>query len=372
MVDDLSSKTSKLFGELEDKMRILNDWARGRLENGDHEGVIQIRAHQFALSRILVNVHNRPAFLLVEAHTKLSEAYLASDYIDQACDHIKSALRLNGNLFNVQAESKPHQVYLLTLLGKCYSSTGSLDEALALLEKALKMSQNLLGEGHADQAPIMIELGKVYLKFKEFDKALDILTSVWEIYEAVHGKNHEVMVEVYKNLAEVYKLKKDLKNSADMMSRMFGLMCNCAFALDETVKCGVKLVHLMRKDERLAEAMQVLVKCEGLLEGVHGNVNKRTAKVKRIKCVVLTQGGKYEEALAECFEVLEIDKGIFGIDSSYYAKDLKIIGSIMAMLGRNQDGIKYLASSLEVYVKLKNKKVVREIKTKIESLKQEA
>jgi tetratricopeptide (TPR) repeat protein len=359
----------KMFGELEDKARLLSDYAREREENQDFEGVIQVRAHQFALFKILVNVHNRPVFLMVEAHAKLAESYLIMDYFEQAVDHAKCALRLNGNLFNSHPESKAYHIVLLTLLAKCLHSTEMTEDSISLLEKALKMSKKLVGEGHADQAPIMLELGKVYSKCKDFEKALDLLTSVWEIYETIHGKRHEIMLEIYFNLAEVYKLKKDSKNASDMLSRMFNLSIDLNYNGDFSTATGLKLVSLLRKQKRLQESLEILNKCEKLSENLHGNIHKTTAKVKRMKCIILTEEEKYEEALSECFEVLEIDKGLYGLNSSHHAKDLKIIGSIFSMLNRFSEALEYLNNSFDLYSKLRNKKAMRELKTKIESLK---
>lgn len=53
---------------------------------------------------------------------------------------------------------------------------GSLNDALGLLEKSLKMNKTVLGEDDISNAGIYSILSKVYLKKKDYDNALNNLT----------------------------------------------------------------------------------------------------------------------------------------------------------------------------------------------------
>lgn len=168
----------RICGELEEKNRVLSEYVKDREDIGDKEGVIQVRIHQMALCKVLVNVHNRSPLNLVQAHTNLGESYLNNEYYEQALEHLGAALKLNGSLFNQIEDTKPYHTHILTLLGKCYMGAGGTDDALGLLEKALKMNQSLLGDDHISNSPILSALSQVQIKKKDYAKALDCLTTV--------------------------------------------------------------------------------------------------------------------------------------------------------------------------------------------------
>ena len=70
------------------------------------DGQIQVRIEQLAVCKILVNIHRKDLFILVRAYTQLGEAYLNNKYYEQALDHLTTALKLNGSLFQKHEETK--------------------------------------------------------------------------------------------------------------------------------------------------------------------------------------------------------------------------------------------------------------------------
>ena len=100
-----------------------------------------MRIQQLALCKLLVNIHKKDLFILVQAYSKLGEAYLKNRYFEQALDHLTTALKLNGNLFTKIEVTKQYHSHILTLLGNCYMEAGNFKDALSLLEKSLKMNK---------------------------------------------------------------------------------------------------------------------------------------------------------------------------------------------------------------------------------------
>lgn len=364
--------SNKLFGELEDKHRLIGEYARDRMETGNLEGAIQARMHQLAIVRILVNIHSRSPFLMVQAHTELGESYFQADYHEQAIEHITSALKINGNLFNSHIDSKQHQITLLTALGRCYLVVGSIAEALSLLEKALKMSKSLVGDGHVTQGPILLELAHVHSKQKEFKKAIDYLISVWEIYESEYGLENENMIDLYANMANLYYQNGELQNAIDTIRRKLKLMEDLNLENEKKAQAGERLANWLKESGKFVEALEALKMTEKVLERLHGNVHKRSAKIKRMKCMLMIRSEEYEKALSECHELKEIDKSLFGTNSLHYAKDLKVIGTILTILKKNSQAGEYFNSAFQVYKRIGNKKAMKEIKIKIDELRQDS
>ncbi|OMJ68174.1 hypothetical protein SteCoe_34450 [Stentor coeruleus] len=363
------SIADRICGELEDKNRVLSEYVKDREEIGDKEGVIQVRIHQLALCKVLVNVHNRSPFILVQAHTNLGESYLSKEYYEQALDHLTSALKLNGNLFNSVQEAKPFHTHILTLLGKCYMEAGNIEDASNLLEKALKMNKSLLGDDNLSHAPILTALSKVQTKQKAYAKALDSMTSVWELYEGHYGMKHEAMIEVYAEMAEIYHQQNDVNNSIDILRRKLNLMMELDWHSDIVAESAEKLGAWLQESQNFPEALDALRNAEKVYEYNHGQINKKTAKVKRHICMLLLKAGEYEEALQECLELEEIDRSLHGKSTQQYAKNLKVIGTIFMILNRYSQAYDYFNKAYDIYSKIKNKKAMKEIKEKLETIK---
>jgi len=360
--------SNKICKELEEKFEELGKYLREKQEANNLLGVVQIHRRQLAISKILVQVHGKSPYFLVKAHGNLSESYASAEYYEAAVDHLTSALKLNMNLFESIKESQAYHIHLLTLLGKCNICTGKVNEALDILQKALKSNENMNGSKDFSNAPILTVLAKGYCKQKEYSKAIDYLTEVWEVYEAKFGMKHEIMIEVYTDMAEIYKLQNDTRNAVEMIKRKLYLMNELGVnfnSLAETFeKCGIWLQELFM----YPQAIDAFREAEKIYIQVSGMINKKTSKLKRKICTVLVKTEEYEEAIKECKELEEIDRSLYGEYSNQYAKDLKVVGTIFLIISKNTEALKYFGRALEVYSRLRNKKMVKEVKEKIEGL----
>lgn len=89
------------------------------------------------MSKMMVNIHKKPMFLLVTAHSQLGEAYINSKIFELALEHLTTALKYNGELLLTEPLAKDYHSHLLIMLGRCYYEAGSYREALSLLEKCV-------------------------------------------------------------------------------------------------------------------------------------------------------------------------------------------------------------------------------------------
>ena len=246
---------------------------------------------------------------------------------------------------------------------------GGVEDALGLLDKALKMNKALLGEDNLSHAPILTALAKVNVKQKEYNKALDCMTSVWELYEAHFGMKHESMIDVYTDMADIYHQQSDINNGIDVLKRKLNLMMELDIQTDSVAETAEKLAGWLQENANYPEALDALRNAEKVYEYNHGQINKKTSKVKRHICMLLLKAGEYEEALQECLELEEIDKSLHGKGTQQYAKNLKVIGTILMILNRYSQAYEYFNKAHDIYSKLKNKKALKEIKEKLENIK---
>ena len=157
---DYEQMDLRICGDLIEKNKKLDEFFMSQ----NLDGQIKVRIEQLAVCKILVNIHRKELFILVQAYTQLGEAYLNNKYYEQALDHLTTALKLNGSLFQKHEQTKRYHSQILTLLGKCYMEAGNYKDALSLLEKSLKMNVEVLGGDHMSNAAIFIVVSNVYTK----------------------------------------------------------------------------------------------------------------------------------------------------------------------------------------------------------------
>ena len=118
------------------------------------EDVVSARIQCLSISKVLVTIHKKGVFLLVIAYAQLGEAYLSAKCYEQALEHLTTALKLNGSLFQKLRQTRDYHTQILTLLGQCYMEAGNYKDALNLLDKSLSMNKQLQGNDHPSSCSI--------------------------------------------------------------------------------------------------------------------------------------------------------------------------------------------------------------------------
>ena len=145
------------------------------------------------------------------------------------------------------------------------------------------------------------------------------------------------------------------------------------------IELGVQSDFLAETYEKLGLCLQELFvfpqaldsfrEAEKIFIQNNGVISRKASKLKRKICNVLVKVEEYEEAVRECKELEEIDKSLYGEFSNQHAKDLKAVATIFMIMGKFQDALKLFNKALEIYSRQKNKKMIKEVKEKIEVLK---
>ena len=358
---------AKICGELLDKVEQLNEY----VNEVEGEQIIQVRVQQLALCKVLVNIHRKDMFILVRAYCSLGEAYLSQKYYEQALDHLTNALKLNGTLFSQFEETKKFHAYILTLLGKWYMEAGSLNDALGLLEKSLKMNKTVLGEEDISNASIYSTLSKVYWKKKDYDKALTQLSKVWELTETKFGKDSIEIAQVYLDLANVYHKKKEYDDAIDHQLRA---ITNYRNREDDqyhefTAKMMITLSEWYSKIDKLDEAINWLRETEKLYEYIYGAVDKKTTKIKRDIALLLLKANQYDEALKEVIQVEDQERSLYGETSLQLGRTYKLIGTLYILRRKQSEAKVYLQKAQTIFELKGATKLLKEVKTKLNMLK---
>lgn len=162
-----------ICGDVDQQLRAINYNSNNPALSKDE--VLALKIKQLSMSKMMVNIHRKPLFLLVTAHSQLGEAYINNKIYELALEHLTMALKINGELLLKVPEAKDYHTHLLIMLGRCYFEAGSPKEALSLLIKSLDMNLQVHEQNHLSIVPILQMMAKVHLKLKDTESALNLL-----------------------------------------------------------------------------------------------------------------------------------------------------------------------------------------------------
>ena len=308
-------------------------------------------------------------FILVKAYWNLGEAYLSQKYYEQALDHLTNALKLNGTLFSQLEETKKFHAYILTLLGKWYMEAGSLNDALGLLEKSLKMNKTVLGEDDISNASIYSTISKVYLKKKEYEKALSQLTKVWELTEVKFGKDSLEIVQVYLDLAKIYFKKNEIEEAIHHQIKAIENLKQNEQDTEITAKSMITVSEWYSSQENNEEAIKWLKEAEKIYEYLYGSTDKKACKIKRDIALLLLKANKYDDALNEVIQVEERERSLYGETSLQLGRTYKLIGTLYILRKKQAEAKIYLQKAQTIFELKGASKLLKEVKGKLNILR---
>ena len=105
----------------------------------------------------------------------------------------------------VENEETKLFAYIYHNLGGALGSQASYQDALDYYEKALEISEKVLGEEHPSTATTYNNIAGVYEDQGNYDEALGFYRKALEIFEKVLGEEHPYTATTYNNIAVVYK-----------------------------------------------------------------------------------------------------------------------------------------------------------------------
>jgi len=246
---------------------------------------------------------------------------------------------------------------------------GSLNDALGLLEKSLKMNKTVLGDEDISNASIYSTLSKVYLKKKDYDKSLAQLSKVWELSEAKFGKDSLEIAQVYLDLAKVYYKKKDFDEAINNQLRAIENFKQNDHDPEIVAKNMITASEWYSKNDNLDDAIRWLRETEGIYEQLYGTVDKRTCKIKRDIALLLLKANQYDEALNEVIQVEEQERSLYGETSLQLGRTYKLIGTLYILRRKQSEAKVYLQKAQTIFELKGATKLLKEVKTKLNMLK---
>ncbi|GAX39055.1 peptidase-like protein [Tolypothrix sp. NIES-4075] len=102
-------------------------------------------------------------------------------------------------------------------------NAGKYSEAIAPAERALAISEKVLGKEHPDVATTLNNLAELYKAQGSYEKAEPMYLRSLAIYEKIMGKDHPLVATSLNNLAELYKAQGSYEKAEPMYLRSLAI-----------------------------------------------------------------------------------------------------------------------------------------------------
>ncbi len=131
---------------------------------------------------------------------------------------------LKDALKQFEREKNPErQMMCLIVIGRNYTSKEIYQDALAYLNKAVKVGKKHVGEVHFNMAQAYNSLGIVYRRMGEYDQSINIYNKSLQVRIQLFGDVHAEVGKVYGNLGIVYWNKGDYEKALEYMTKGYSI-----------------------------------------------------------------------------------------------------------------------------------------------------
>ena len=167
----------------------------------------------------------------------ISTIYQAMGELDKALEFQFKALKLTEE---VLGEKHPNLATSYNNISMIYKAMGELDKALEFQLKALKLREEVLGEKHPNLATSYNNISTIYQAMGELDKALEFQLKDLKLTKEVLGEKHPNLAISYANIAQIYLQNTNIveaKKSIDKAEKIYrDLFLNGHPTLDTIVR----------------------------------------------------------------------------------------------------------------------------------------
>lgn len=192
---------------------------------------------------------------IASAAHSLSEIYAMIGRIDEAEELIDISIEQEIG------RPEPNYRHLVARLSNMFSMKirrNDYDGAKAFLNKALEISQSLLGKDHPETATVLANVGYTHLLDGDPESALPIFQSALQIHELHFGVSHPEIARDLLYIAEYYRSIRDLKQADAYIQRSLNILEHLPQTdLKRRNEALVNLFEVYLEDNRYAEALAV-------------------------------------------------------------------------------------------------------------------
>ena len=134
-------------------------------------------------------------------------------------EEVERLLLKLGNL-----ETDEQKLNLFFQITTIYQDMGELKKALEYQEKAMKLTEEILGDKHPDLASSYNNISTIYQDMGELKKALEYQEKAMKLREEILGDKHPDLATSYNNISMIYQDMGELKKALEYQEKNLKLI----------------------------------------------------------------------------------------------------------------------------------------------------
>ncbi|MBM7845925.1 tetratricopeptide repeat protein [Herpetosiphon giganteus] len=220
-------------------------------------------------------------------------------------------------------------------LGGFEEQRGAYREAQALFERALIISEAVLGVDHPETAMIINNLALVLERQGQYGAAQGLFERALAINEAVLGADNPATAQSVNNLALVLERQGQYTKAKELFERALAVR-EAVLGVDhpETAQSVDNLAVVLERQGQYGAAQELFERALAINETVLGTDHPATAAILNNLALVLERQGRYGEAQALFERTLAVREAMLGADHPDTATSVNNLASVLAQQGQ--------------------------------------
>jgi tetratricopeptide (TPR) repeat protein/predicted Ser/Thr protein kinase len=242
-----------------------------------------------------------------------------------------------------------YEAQVLTRLAAVLAEMGATEQALPRQQRALVISETVLGPEHPSVALVLLNLGVTRDKLGEHRAALDAFNRGIEIVKAVQGPEHLNLGYLYNSVATTRKTLGDLEGAFAAQQRALAIWEATFGSEHPTVALAQANLGAMLCDrDQCEEALVLHERALATLEAKHGPDHPQVATTHKRIGTALCMLGSHDEALEHHHQALRILEASKGAEHQDVLRIRIQIAEVLYEQGHAAQAIEQLRLALEV------------------------
>ncbi|MBE7384425.1 MAG: tetratricopeptide repeat protein [Leptolyngbya sp. SIO1E4] len=265
------------------------------------------------------------------------------------CDRLAAHAQAAAQLMTDYELASETATGLLNATGYYFKEQGRYEEAEPLLNQALEMSQQLLGQRHPQVAGSLNNLAALYESQGRYEEAEPLLTQALEMRQQLLGQSHPSVATSLNNLAGLYYGQGRYEEAEPLLTQALEMNQQLLGQSHPSVASSLNnLAALYESQGRYEEAeplyQQALEMNQQLLGQSHPSV---ASSLNNLASLYYGQG-RYEEAEPLLTQALEMNQQLLGQSHPSVASSLNNLASLYYGQGRYEEAEPLLTQALEM------------------------
>jgi len=257
----------------------------------------------------------------------------------------RGAERISGTL-----EEQPlTRARLLITIGRVFSKMGLYEQAIPLVEEAVEIRTQALGEEHAEVAEALSMLGNCLRNNGDYDEAEARLTRSLELREEIFGPEHLEVADTLHNLGMLCRQAGRFAEAETHLKRALTIYEAELGPNDvRASKSLSNLAILAAQQGRVEDAEPIFRRVLAIQEAELGADHPSVGKARGNLAIALKILGRFDEAEELNRRNLEIMERVLGEDHPEVGVILQNYANLFDQMGRFDEAEKLYLRSLEI------------------------